>query len=358
MVVRRLLSTVGKAVVESVLFTACLIGSLAAQSGSSRLSLPAPTRLPTELIVGEGMLDDAVPLSSGEIVILLDGHRVVVVDSALRPVARFGARGAGPGETRQATELAVTQGNLIAVADPAQTRVVFWRADGSHIRDVTLGFVWTSMVPYRSGVVLRNLQLAGKNAVEVDERWLRPDRSEIVSLFKQSGPREKHMAGRGLFCSWCATFGDTSGAFVVAAMESVYVFHELRTNGSVLRTFRGPNLPTVKPDSALRAKTLALIGRVGARGAGADKMLLPFRSFTNTRAGGFDRAGNLWALRNPPGAKLSVLDLFDRNRRYRGTVQLSQLLHQARVSGSVLVGVGLDSDDVPVVYRYRLDTFN
>ena len=332
--------------------------ALSAQMPIGKSSVPPPTRLVLGSILGDGMIDDAVPISAGRVALLVDGYQVIVLDSAARVLVRFGARGAGPGETRQARELAVLKGDLIAVGDPSQTRVVFRKADGTHVRDATLGLVWTSMVPYRDGVLLRTLQIAGKNLIEVEERFLRPGSPSVSSLFKQSGPREKHMAGRGLFCSWCATFGDTSGAFVVAAMEPEYVFHQLRTNGSIRKTFRGPNLPTVLPDSALRAKTAALLGRAGAEGAAANKLLLPFRSFTVTRAGGFDGSGNLWVLRTPPGQKASVVDVFDPQRRYRGTVQLSERLYQARVSGHVLIGVARDGDDLPVVYQYRLDGFN
>lgn len=332
--------------------------ALTAQVPLGKPMISPPTRLALESILGDGLIDDAVPISAGRVALLVDGYQVIVLDSAARVQARFGAHGAGPGETKQARELAVVSGDLIAVGDPSQTRVVFRKTDGTHVRDATLGLVWTSMVPYRDGVLLRTLQIAGKNLIEVEERFLRPGSPSVSSLFKQSGPREKHMAGRGLFCSWCATFGDTSGAFVVAAMEPEYMFHQLRTNGSILKTFRGPKLPTVLPDSALQAKTAALLGRAGAKGAAGNKLLLPFRSFTVTRAGGFDGSGNLWVLRTPPGQKSSVLDVFDLQRRYQGTVQLSKRLDQARVSGHVLIGIASDPDGLPVVYRYRLDGLN
>jgi hypothetical protein len=332
--------------------------ALTAQVPLGKPIVSPPIRLALGSILGDGLIDDAFPMSAGRVALLVDGYQVIILDSVARVVVRFGARGAGPGETKQARELAVVAGDLIVVGDPSQTRVVFRKTDGTHVRDATLGLVWTSMVPYRDGVLLRTLQIAGKNLIEVEERFLRPGSPSVSSLFKQSGPRERHMAGRGLFCSWCATFGDTSGAFVVAAMEPEYVFHQLRTNGSILKTFRGPNLPTVLPDSALQAKTAALMGRAGAKGAAANKLLLPFRSFTVTRAGGFDGSGNLWVLRTPPGQKASVVDVFDPQRRYRGTVQLSERLYQARVSGHILIGVGSDADDLPVVYRYRLDGLN
>lgn len=104
---------------------------------------------------------------SGDTIVVLDGHAVVVLDSAGNELDRWGQQGEGPGEFEAPMSLAVSRESTVAVAD--RSRVGVFSLSGELIRSYRVSRrgapVRVLFDPYAEPVVLLYDPLQGSSSV-------------------------------------------------------------------------------------------------------------------------------------------------------------------------------------------------
>jgi hypothetical protein len=343
-------------------------------------------------------------LQSGEVVVLTDREgRWFDTSGAL--VRTFAPRGEGPGEFRSARGLAVLPGDTIAVgSDGPGGKIGLYSPEGVLVREIitdweriralgrwgecssellpdlsSTGCQFDSTIPYsetnRPSLVVRPGETSPGAGLlrQLRRTYVVPMSADTAYSLGIAFWREVQIVdlGEGVHATIYHPFHAQSTMSAgglpmrIASATNPHWEIEVRSStGTLLQRIRrdgGRRVPTeaerLAADSALRSPK----GRVFApdpvlRARAIEAVITPdslpghAQVLVTSRGEILSRHWSLWGSRTP-----SVFDVFDRDGRWQGTLQLPAYFQLAEVGEDYLLGIQYDDDDVQTVVVYGLE---
>jgi hypothetical protein len=286
--------------------------------------------------------------------------RYSATGGALPPVGR--GPGAGPGELRFPTSVAVDPGGRILVQEPENGRISYFDANGRFLKQRSYnpsGSITQLRADADSsliGIVRRGDSIALARLTDGGLQWItaiaaprrlgtRPVCSTTGYVFDVLFSPMIHFATAGSVLAYST--GDAEVTFLRGGRpfaKHSHPFEPRRTNRAMARAHLGRGIRmqavghpvcTVPAEMLLAAAEMAPV--LPAYGALA-----------------IEPDGIVWATRYPVGDEAAVADVFDPRTGYVGTVAIGAARPVAFLSRSLLVSLESDDDDVPVVRVYRI----
>ncbi len=287
---------------------------------------------------------------------------VVVADGGNDRIYRFtpagqlrdslGRSGAGPGEFRAVAGLAIGPRGEVALADIGLRRVTVWRADGKVAGTAVLASgTPLAMSGWENGPTVIMTDFAGSlSRMRIDDAFT-PRSSWKLSLSVLPDP----------MCIQCPMVGIGRGQVVMAGTrDSSYQLIQVDSSGKVMRRW---TRPAVQPRARTNSEVDELMRRVSlGPGGGArnpegrapaperERFRYPPRILAIER----DGAGRVWVQANHAGMGPTVFDVFSADGKFAGDVRVAEKVERFAIGGSHLVASGLDENDEPIVWTYRI----
>lgn len=324
-----------------------------------------PSLVPTVSLPGPGpilfaQVQDAVPTADGGVLVLdLGNHALYRFDTAGRFLDSLGRRGRGPGEFQVPAALVRTGDGGMGVLDITLRVVLWWDRRGRHQSQASLPADW-ALVDLREG---------NGNAAWIKSQSFRDDQivfarvrpgevlvDSTMHIVTPAGARNG--GGPGLTCTFCPWTPWPGGGLVVAAGDTVYALTHLGPDGLPGQVWsrRVPARRRSAEEISMLAGQLRRGPGGGApnpEGGGGAPAVSPWAP--RVASLGVDSRGRLWALVHHGGEAQAVLDVFSPDGAHLATIRPPAGAHRMRIEGDRFVAWGLDVNDEPVVWGYRID---
>lgn len=296
-------------------------------------------------------------------------HRVVVFDSAGRHVRTFGSEGDGPGEMRWPAAVSVAANGSVVIADHARSGLKRWDSSGIPIGEMARGLQVSSVVPrafalLEGGVAaIVNVPAAGGG---YEERLITLSGADTIRLTTVTHPPHRVAELGCVAMDMAPRFSprvvwNASGSRVAAATTAAY--DVLVSEGDRRMRIRRALPPReVTREMALRdfgdGITVAFGPGMAPCKVSADVLveqqgyapLLPAVSRV-----ALSPDGSIWVARGRIEGEPQLIDLFDAEGVYRGTLPPDLPFPAAFTPAGDVVSIESDELDVDRLVVYRID---
>jgi hypothetical protein len=318
----------------------------------SALHLDLHLSLPTDDAVYFGSATDADVWSDGRVAVL-DGlaKSIYVFDRDGSVIDTIGREGAGPGEMRLASNLAIGPEGRVAVADISNARITVWSATGEYLQAVRILPGWTGRrhLTWNAGGMTYKVTPFGPPAVRFYRVDLPADSLELVLDI----PGEE-ISRAGPTCTFCAYAASAAGRFIVGAPDTLYQLSVLDSAGDTTLVYERTDLPAVRRSEA---ELEALRERLRRGPGGVERSGRPPEppAYKPRMTGiAVDAQDRLWVQLNTEDGALGALDVFDRDGEYRTTLSIDPTVQLLRIREEWLLAAGESAAGEPIVLVYRI----